>query len=224
MTAELFWEPDDSPPPPATAADISAWEAEYGVRMPDVLARALLTQNGGLVRGSTLAVEALEAFAALDDEQWDGVWSDGPLADADRGRQIYIGESVGVGVVLDYTAGEVPRVLLLHHATGRELRDHGIGSFEELLKVARLAETDTGAEAAPTPSPMPQSSLWVTTVGPNFAKVFGVIRQVMGVSPSEAKALLSGPPFRVAVGWRSDLLSWRAKLQEAGAAVELRCG
>jgi cell wall assembly regulator SMI1 len=84
VTAESFWEPDDSRLPPATAADISAWEAEYGVRLPAVLARALLTQNGGLVRGSALVVEPLQAFASLDEEQWDGVWSDGPLAEADR--------------------------------------------------------------------------------------------------------------------------------------------
>ena len=124
--------------------------------------------------------------------------------------------------MLDYTAGPTPRVLLLHHGQGRELRDHGIGSFEELLKVASLDRTEAGAGPERTPSPTPPSALWVTAVGPHFARVFAVVRRAMGVSPSEAKALLNGPPFRVAVGWRSDLLPWRETLQEAGAAVEIR--
>ena len=136
--------------------------------------------------------------------------------------------------------------MLLHHGLGRELRDEGIGSFEELLEVARLDGADSGAEWHPPPTlaamkrsleehgadsgaewhlpppPTPSSSLWVTSVGPNFANVFAVVRQVMGVSPSEVKALLNGPAFRVAVGWRSEFEPWRKAFQAAGATVEIR--
>jgi hypothetical protein len=203
-------------------SDIAAWEMACGVRLPPILAEALLVQNGGAVHGVALSIEPLDEFTALDDEQWDGIWEDGGQAVVGRGRQFYIGESAGVGVVLDYTAGPEPRVLLLHHGQGRELRDHGLGSFEELLKGASLDKTEAGAKPERTPSATPPSSLWMTAVGPHFAKVFAVVRRVMGVSPSEAKALLNGPPFRVAVGWRSDLIPWRDKLQEAGAAVEIR--
>jgi hypothetical protein len=113
-------------------------------------------------------------------------------------------------------------VLLLHHEQGRELRDHGIGSLEELLKVARLDSGDSGTEPDPAPSQAPASSLWVTSVGPNFAKVFAVVRKLMGVPATEVKALLSGPAFRAAVGWPSELKPWREALEAAGASVEIR--
>lgn len=74
----------------------------------------------------------------------------------------------------------------------------------------------------PSPSPMPDPSLWVTSVGPNFAKVFGVVRQMMEISPSRAKLLLSGPAFRVATGWPSQFEHWRDALRAAGAVVEVR--
>jgi len=140
MAAKLFWEPDDAPAPSVTATAIADWEAAYEVRLPTLLARALLTQNGGFVHGAAVGIEPLAGFTPLDAEQWDGVWADGPLADADRGRQFYIGESAGVGVVLDYADGPAPRVLLLHHGQGRELRDHGFGSFEEFIRAARADE------------------------------------------------------------------------------------
>jgi hypothetical protein len=215
-----FWEPVSDRSAALTPSDIARWERDCGVRLPPILAQSLLVQNGGNVRGVALSIEPLDGFTSLDDEQWEGVWEDGSQTVADRGRQFHIGESTGVGVVLDYMAGSEPRVLLLHHGQGRELRDHGIGSFEELLQVARLDNADPGAQSDPTPAP--QSSLWVTSVGPNFAKVFAVVRRVMGVTPSEAKALLSGSAFRVAAGWPSELRPWREALREAGATAEIR--
>jgi hypothetical protein len=86
----------------------------------------------------------------------------------------------------------------------------------------RLDSADSSAESAPAPLPTPPSSLWVTSVGSNFAKVFAVVRRVMGVPASEAKALLSGPAFRVAVDWPSELKPWRDALQAAGATMQIR--
>ena len=132
-----FWRPCDSPPPPVTAEEIDDWQADFGVCLPVTLARALMVQNGGAVRDSAIEIEALTEFTPLDDEQWEGVWTDDQTIGADRSRQFHIGESVGVGVILDYSAGTEPRILLLHHNVGRELRDHGIRSFEELLATTR---------------------------------------------------------------------------------------
>jgi hypothetical protein len=140
LDASQFWQPCDTAPPPVTAEEIEKWQADFGVQLPVILARALMVQNGGAVRGSAVLIEALEQFTPLDDEQWDDVWTDDQTVSTDRSRQFYIGESVGVGVVLDYSAGSEPGILLLHHELGRELRDHGIRSFEELLATARHEE------------------------------------------------------------------------------------
>jgi hypothetical protein len=223
MTDEAnFWKPVSDRSAGLTPSDVARWERDRRVRLPAILAQALLLQNGGEVQGVALTIEPLDGFTSLDHIKWDGVWEDRPPTVVDRGRQFYIGESTGVAVVLDYTASSEPRVLLLHHGQGRELRDHGIGSFEELLQVARLDSADSGPVSAPTPAPTPPSSLWVTSVGPNFARVFAVVRRVMGIPPSEAKALLRGPAFRVTAGWPSELRPWREALTEAGATVEIR--
>jgi hypothetical protein len=123
-----------------TARDIEQWQAKFGVRLPVILARALLVQNGGSVRGSAVEIDPLEQFTPLNDEQWDGVWTDDETIGTDRSLQFYIGDSVGVGVILDYSAGSEPGILLLHHNLGQELCDHGIKSFEELLATARHEE------------------------------------------------------------------------------------
>jgi hypothetical protein len=120
-----------------TAEEIDEWQADFGVCLPVTLALALMLQNGGAVRDSAIEIEALTEFTPLDDEQWEGVWTGDQTIGADRSRQFYIGESVGVGVILDYSAGSEPRILLLHHSVARELRDHGIRSFEELLATTR---------------------------------------------------------------------------------------
>jgi hypothetical protein len=133
----LTWEPWTSPPVPAEAVQV--WEEEFGMRLPGKLARALAEQNGGRVCKTDLVIEPLNGFTTLHDEQWDHVVADGPLAALDRSRLLVIGEATGCGIVLDYASGGEPRVLLLHHNLGGELRDAGIGSFEELLRVIRTS-------------------------------------------------------------------------------------
>jgi hypothetical protein len=131
----LTWEPWSNPP--LTADAIRVWEEEFGMRLPCLLARALAEQNGGRAAGTDLVIEPLDGFTTLDDEQWDHVVAAGPLAEPDRSRLLAIGEATGCGIVLDFASGGEPRVLLLHHNLGGELRDAGIGSFAELLRVIR---------------------------------------------------------------------------------------
>lgn len=64
--------------------------------------------------------------------------------------------------------------------------------------------------------------LWVTAVGPNEHLVFGVLREVAGLSPAEAKAVVRSGAFKVCNGWPMHLEPWRARLEAAGAATELR--
>jgi len=53
-----------------TAEEITAWEQEHGVRLPDVLRQALARQNGGYVRDSQFRVWPLEEIVPPDDEFW----------------------------------------------------------------------------------------------------------------------------------------------------------
>jgi hypothetical protein len=127
----LVWEPSAAPSLSADA--VREWQEELGVQLPGVLACALTQQNGGRIRETELMIEQLDGFTTLDDEQWDHVVAEGPLGELNRARLLFIGEAAGCGIVLDYASGCKPRVLLLHHNVGGELRDHGIGSFEELV-------------------------------------------------------------------------------------------
>jgi len=132
--SRLVWEP--GPAPPLTAEDVREWEEDYALCLPAILARALVAQNGGRVRETELTIDPLDDFATLDEEQWPHVFAEGPLNDLDRGRLLYIGDAAGCGIVLDYATVAEPRVLLVHHNLGSELRDEGVGSAGE-LRLAR---------------------------------------------------------------------------------------
>jgi hypothetical protein len=130
---KLVWEPCVASP--LSAETVREWQDEFGMQLPGVLARALTQQNGGRIRETELIIEQLDGFTTLDDEQWDHVVAEGPLEELNRGRLLCIGDAAGCGIVLDYASGGEPRVLLLHHNLGGDLRDPEIGSFEELLRV-----------------------------------------------------------------------------------------
>lgn len=136
----LLWEPWETSQ--LTVEQLDQWEAACAIRLPAVLKNALLTQNGGRVRETELTIDPLENFTSLDNDQWEHVFAEGPLKSLDRERLLYIGEAVGCGIVLDYTATGEPRVLLLHHNLGGELRDEEIGSFEDLLRMVQSPQSE----------------------------------------------------------------------------------
>jgi hypothetical protein len=120
------------------------------MRLPATLARALVEQNGGRMRESELVIDPLDNFSTLEEEEWADVIADGSLRDLERAKLLYIGDAAGCGIVLDYNREPEPRVLLVHHEVGGELRDEGIGSFERRSPSAR-----TAAPAPPPPTPPP---------------------------------------------------------------------
>lgn len=136
----LIWPP---PPAPVTAQDIREWEEDYGVRLPPILARALVVQNGGRVQETSLDIEPLENFSTLDEDQWAHVYGEGPLADLERDKIVHVGDATGCGIVLDYTVGTEPRILLVHHNVGGELQGGDIGSFEDLLRLLQAAAAES---------------------------------------------------------------------------------
>jgi hypothetical protein len=112
----LIWEPWPaqanpglvwSPPLPRslTAEDVREWEEDHGVRLPTILAPALLAQNGGRVHGTELVIDPPDDFATLDEEPFAEVFADGPLNALARDKLVHIGEAVGCGIVLHCTVG-----------------------------------------------------------------------------------------------------------------------
>ena len=63
----------------------------------------------------------------------------------------------------------------------------------------------------------------LTEVGPNKVKVIKVVREVTGLGLKEAKALVDGAPKALKEGVsKEDAEAIKAKLEEAGAEVELK--
>jgi ribosomal protein L7/L12 len=79
-----------------------------------------------------------------------------------------------------------------------------------------------GVRAAAPRERKANPELFVLDVGPNRAKVFGVVRQATGCTPDVARKLLERAPFKVAEGWPMQFDAWRRALEDAGAVVEIR--
>lgn len=92
-------------------------------------------------------------------------------------------------------------------------------SFAEAL--SRLVE-QFGEFPAWTSSPSHDASLWVTSIGPNKARVFAIVRQATSMTPAETKQLMSVGQLKVSEGWPSQFASWQRALIDAGATVEVR--
>jgi hypothetical protein len=139
---DQFWGPPHpyhGDPPPASEDDVRRREEPHGVRLPATLAKALTIQNGGYVRGAELCLEPLAGISALSESKCDHVFVHGDEAIPDRAMLFSIGSVgvLGVGVILDYNGRAEPQVLFLPHDLGDELRDEGVGSFDELLQLVR---------------------------------------------------------------------------------------
>ena len=147
MSDDLFWDLERIPfrqPPAVSEEQLRDWEEQHGVCLPATLARALTIQNGGCVRGTDLMIGPLQGFSPLSDPSWE----DAHFEDEDRDEEelskiIEIGTTAtGLGVLLDGNgqdgdARTEPRILFLWHDLGREIRDEGDISFDELIESER---------------------------------------------------------------------------------------
>ncbi len=157
MSDDPFWDPERIPfpqPPAASEEQVRDWEERHGVRLPATLARALTIQNGGCVRGTDLSIESLQEFSALSDPRWENVhFESGDRDEEELSNIIEIGTTAtGLGVLLDGNgqdgdAPSEPRILFLWHDLGREIRDEGDITFDELIESERrLIAGDEGEQ------------------------------------------------------------------------------
>ena len=86
--------------------------------------------------------------------------------------------------------------------------------------VAVAAPVEGGAAAAEEKT---EFDIVLTDVGANKIAVIKVVREITGLGLAEAKALVDGAPKAVKEGAsKDDAESIKAKLEEAGATVELK--
>lgn len=70
---DKLWAPADDAPaaPGVTAAQLDAWEARHGVKLPKALRKALRVQNGGLIRYSLTTVHSLAEIVPVEADFWE---------------------------------------------------------------------------------------------------------------------------------------------------------
>jgi SMI1 / KNR4 family (SUKH-1) len=111
---EQFWDEIGPRNPPLSPEQLREWEEQHGIRLPSTLARALMIQDGGCVRGTEglLWIEPLTRFESLDLPQWEYLWEyEESQKFGDPERIIFIGNHEASRLLLDYNVGEAPRIL-----------------------------------------------------------------------------------------------------------------
>lgn len=108
-----------------------------------------------------------------------------------------------------------------HANAARRVRDLSADQALRRLRAEHgIEEEPDSHEYGEIPDPV----LWVTSVGPDRARVFAVLRQATGLAPEEMKALMATVPFQVVSGWPPELETLKSRLEDAGAATEIRYG
>lgn len=100
-----------------------------------------------------------------------------------------------------------------------------VKDIEETFGVSAAAPVAVAAAAAPAAAAEEKSEFDVilTSAGDKKIGVIKVVREVTGLGLKEAKALVDGAPAPVKEGVaKADAEALKAKLEEAGASVELK--
>ncbi len=103
-----------------------------------------------------------------------------------------------------------------------------VKTLEETFGVSAAAATvavaaGAGAAAAPVVEEQTEFTVMLLGAGPNKINVIKVVRELTGLGLKEAKDLVDGAPKAVKEGVsKEEAEKVKAKLAEAGAAVELK--
>lgn len=132
--------------PGPSSDEIDSWERVRGIELPQTLRDALQVQDGGYVRGTRLVISPLGEMTPLSSDNWNHMWeSEENRKFGEPGKLLLIGSEDVVGglMVLDYNIGPTPRVLWLWRDLGDELRDEGLGDFDQFI--VKLCDAENGA-------------------------------------------------------------------------------
>ena len=98
-----------------------------------------------------------------------------------------------------------------------------ISAFEEKFNVSAAAVAVAAGPAAAAAEEQSEFNVELTSFGANKVAVIKAVREVTGLGLKEAKALVDGAPAPVKEGAsKEDAEALKAKLEEAGATVELK--
>ena len=104
-----------------------------------------------------------------------------------------------------------------YHADGH----HGIGALRSVCFAGRRRVPGAGADAGA--GEKSSFDVMLTNAGGNKIQVIKAVREITGLSLTEAKALVDGAPKSVKGGVaKADAEEMKKKLEEAGATVELK--
>ncbi len=88
---------------------------------------------------------------------------------------------------------------------------------------APAAAAPAGAAAAPAAEEQTEFTVVLKEAGAKKIQVIKVVRELTGLGLKEAKDLVDGAPGTVKEGVaKADAQTWKAKLEEQGATVELK--
>ena len=91
------------------------------------------------------------------------------------------------------------------------------------VSAAAMAAPAAGGAAAPAEEAKTEFNVVMTAVGDQKIKVIKVVREITGLGLAEAKAAVEGAPKALKEGAsKEDAEALKAKLEEAGAKVELK--
>ncbi len=145
--AEITQQPGLFPGPGVTTEQISAWERDRGVRLPEVFRQALARQDGGYLRNMPFRILPLAEIATPDDEFWEyACYQEDEVTDRGRVLRFAWNEELGGSYFLNYAKGSAddPSVYVHHNDPGDLDQCSGTVTtfFSRLLETAELPSVD----------------------------------------------------------------------------------
>lgn len=131
---EIANQTGDETPPGLSKKQIAAWEKKHGVKLPEVLRKALAIRNGGCVRNSSIDVLPLEQIEPVDDEFWEWAAFDDVEEALDHDLVFVFGEEseTGARAIMNFNArgpqGE-PSVYFDYHGESTDLQNDTFSGF-----------------------------------------------------------------------------------------------
>jgi hypothetical protein len=120
-------------PPGVSEKQIAAWEKRHGVKLPELLRKALAIRNGGSVRNTSLDILPLEQMAPVDEDFWEWTEIDDDEA-PDHNLMFVFGEEseTGATLLMNFNAGGPkgePSIYFDHHGESTYLVNDTLSEF-----------------------------------------------------------------------------------------------
>ena len=120
-------------PPGVSEKQIAAWEKRHGIKLPELLRKALAIRNGGSVRNTSLNILPLEQLAPVDEDFWEWTEIDDDEAPNHNLMFVFGDESeTGATLLMNFNAGGPegePSIYFDHHGESTYLVNETLSGF-----------------------------------------------------------------------------------------------